>query len=69
MADNTLQAAASKGLATAILESVRNNMPSEPNWWSMAIELAAEFHTSEQYQIWLALREILAGREKDNKGV
>jgi len=53
------QAEASRQLATAILESIHRGTPAEPNWWSTAVELAHKFRTSEQYQVWLAVREIL----------
>jgi len=54
------QAQASRELAIALLESIRRGTPSEPDWFSMVILLADKFHTSEQYQIWLAVREIVA---------
>jgi len=56
------QVAGTKLVAAALRESIRRGRPGEPDWFSLVILLADRFHTSEQYQVWLAVREIVAER-------
>jgi hypothetical protein len=53
------QAPSLSDIAAALRESIANNTPQEPAWWSYVIERAIQEHTTEVYQIWCVIKEMM----------
>jgi hypothetical protein len=54
-------------IARMLRESIARGTPAEPDWWSAAVLRAHEEGTTDAYQVWLAVKELLwqVERERD----